>query len=439
MRAIHLFLLVLAIGLFVRLSMLFILNVPLDIEFAELEKIARNLARRGAFADPYKVPTGATAHHAPAYPFLLSLVFKAFGFGAAAGLAVAVVNLVLASLQWAIVALIARQAQLPVVPGVVAPLVGAAFPYRFLKELRWEAALTGTVTAALILFTLHWWQAKRGKPIASLTLGAAWGLGMMCSPSLLPVLLVTMAVIATRPPRAPAMVHASVVLVGMLIAVTPWTVRNYHALHAFVFMRSNFGLEFSVSNNPHAYVLAVDNIGNDRSSYFHIRHPYSNRAEAQLLASEGEVAYNRRRLHEALEWIRSDPHRFAQLTLGRVVYFWFTPYTSQPWKNLVLTPLSAMAFYGLWVMVRRRQPLGFLLLGMWMAFPLVYYLVQTDTRYRYPIEWTFVLLGVFGLHAAIARRAHAQRPIPNPQFPTPNSQLPKNLEMGRDQQISGGR
>lgn len=411
LRAIYLFLLILALGIAVRAAMLLILDVPLGLEFAEIEKIARNLARRGEFADPYKVATGPTAHHAPAYPFLLSLIFKGFGLGAAAGLVMALVNIVLASVQWALVALIARRAQLPAAVGLGAAVLGAAFPYRFLKELRWEAALTGAVTAALILLTLQWWQSPR-RTLHSLALGVAWGMGMLCTPNLLPVFLLVLAlfVVSSAPGlRAPAAAHVGVAAVGMVLAVTPWTVRNYTALHAFVFVRSNFGLEFSVSNNPQAHILAVENIGSDRTNYFHTHHPYSNRAEAQILAREGEVAYNRRRLRETLVWIRSDPQTFVRLTLGRVVYFWFTPYTSQPWKNVVVTPLSAVAFFGLWVMVRRRLPLGYILLAVWIAYPLVYYLVQTDTRYRYPIEWTFVLLGVFGVYSVVAERSEALR------------------------------
>lgn len=409
--AVRLFLLLLALGITVRVLMLLALDVPLELQFAEMERIARHLFRRGAFADPYKVQTGPTAHHAPLYPFLVSLLFKVFGLTVAAGFAMAVMNFVFASLQWALVPIISVRSHLPRTVGVAAALLGAALPYRFMKELRWEAALVGAVLAALTWLTLYWWQRPRLRATHSLALGLAWGAGMMCSPNLLPVFLVTLAVviIASVGKRRRALaVQSAVAIIGMMMALTPWTVRNYRMLGAFVFVRSNFGLEFSVSNNPHAFVLASDNVADgDSTNYFHTHHPWSNREEAQALLREGEVAYNRRKLHETVAWIRSEPRQFGRLTAGRIAYFWFTPYTTQAWKNFVVTPLAVLAFYGLWVMLRRRLPLGYLLLAIWIGYPLVYYLVQTDTRYRYPIEWTFVLLGVFALHAMVTPLRHA--------------------------------
>jgi hypothetical protein len=404
--AIRLFLLLLTLGIAVRTLMLLALDVPLELQFAEMERIARHLFRRGAFADPYKVQTGPTAHHAPVYPFLISLLFTAFGLTVAAGFAMAVMNFVFASLQWALVPIISVKSNLPRTVGVAAALLGATLPYRFMKEVRWEAALVGAVLATLTLLTLHWWQRPQPRAAHSFVLGLAWGTGMMCSPNLLPVFVVTVAIVVItsgRQRRRALIAHSAVVAVGVVIAVTPWTVRNYKALGAFVFVRSNFGLEFSISNNPSAFVLAVDNLGkDDPTNYFHTHHPWSSREEAQALLREGEVAYNRRKLHETMAWIRSDPGQFGRLTAGRIAYFWFTPYTAQAWKNFVVTPLTLLAFYGLWSMLRQRLPLGYLLLAMWISYPLVYYLVQTDTRYRYPIEWTFVLLAVFALYTMIA-------------------------------------
>ena len=76
------------------------------------------------------------------------------------------------------------------------------------------------------------------------------------------------------------------------------------------------------------------------------------------------------------------------LTLGRITYFWVTPYWTQVWKNFFLTPWTLLAACGLWVMVRRQRELGLLILALWIGFPLVHYLIQADTRYRYPIDRT---------------------------------------------------
>src|SRR5258708_4921704 len=52
----------------------------LDInEGTEIVNVAHHLAERGTFDDPYKSPTGPTAHVAPGYPFFLSAVYRLFG------------------------------------------------------------------------------------------------------------------------------------------------------------------------------------------------------------------------------------------------------------------------------------------------------------------------------------------------------------------------
>jgi hypothetical protein len=186
----------------------------------------------------------------------------------------------------------------------------------------------------------------------------------------------------------------------VLLAIAPWTIRNYRELHAVMFMRSNFGLEFSLSNNPETHVLGVDNdtIG-FTDTYFQRHHPGLNRGEAEEILRVGEAPYNRALLHRTIDWIRANPGQFVALTLSRIAYFWFPPYRTQPWKNFLLTPWTILAACGLWVMIRRRWELGLPILALWIGFPLVHYLIQMDTRYRYPIDWTFALLAVFAVQA----------------------------------------
>src|SRR3954468_19544919 len=44
----------------------------------EADSIARSLAAKGAFADPFAAPTGATAHCAPIYPAVGALIYTIF-------------------------------------------------------------------------------------------------------------------------------------------------------------------------------------------------------------------------------------------------------------------------------------------------------------------------------------------------------------------------
>jgi hypothetical protein len=58
---------------------------------------------------------------------------------------------------------------------------------------------------------------------------------------------------------------------------------------------------------------------------------------------------------------------------------------------------TLVAAYGLWVALHRHRDLGLLLLATWIGYPMVHYLVQGNTRYRDPIEWSVTLLAIYVL------------------------------------------
>jgi len=66
-------------------------------------------------------------------------------------------------------------------------------------------------------------------------------------------------------------------------------------------------------------------------------------------------------------------------------------------KNVVLFPMVGLAFWGLVKMLRAAPAAGWLFLSGWLAFPLVYYVIQLMTRYRYPLEWSIAFLCAFAL------------------------------------------
>src|ERR1700737_385942 len=94
------------LGVASRIVAVKVLHIQSVVDFAESELIAKSLATHNLFGAPYKVPTGATAHHAPIYPFLLSLIFRAFGYGSAAAVAMIAMNISFASLQYALLPLL---------------------------------------------------------------------------------------------------------------------------------------------------------------------------------------------------------------------------------------------------------------------------------------------------------------------------------------------
>src|SRR5262249_30178179 len=88
-------------------------------------------------------------------------------------------------------------------------------------------------------------------------------------------------------------------VLGLSIAIcSPWIVRNWTMLGAPYFVRDNLGLELFISNNDDAQPELVKN------PRLRFLHPMANKTEADLVVQLGEGPYNRRRLGDALLWIR---------------------------------------------------------------------------------------------------------------------------------------
>ncbi len=65
----------------------------------------------------------------------------------------------------------------------------------------------------------------------------------------------------------------------------------------------------------------------------------------------------------------------------------------------------------------RSQPLRAKIVALiWVVYPLVFYIVQFDRRYRHPIEWTFLLMAAqaFVVFGHLDGRSIRTRAVVNP-------------------------
>jgi hypothetical protein len=181
--------------------------------------------------------------------------------------------------------------------------------------------------------------------------------------------------------------------------LSPWVARNYFVFHRFIPLRSNFGAELRMGN-------ADDAVGLWRFWM----HPSSNVLELQKYRQTGEIAYVHMKQQQALEFIRAHPAKFARLCARRAIYFWYgTPRDSgmeilTQGRNIGFLLSSILAFGGLWIMWRRRNPATFLFASLLFAAPLIYYVTFPHPRYRAPIEPEMLILMVGLLLAAEPRR-----------------------------------
>jgi hypothetical protein len=197
-----------------------------------------------------------------------------------------------------------------------------------------------------------------------------------------------------------------------ILIVAPWIVRNWVVFHRPVFIRDNFGLELSVSNNDCANALFEVN---DQNGCWAQTHPNYNYAEAQKVREMGEAEYNRMKLREAVGWIRGDPTRFADLTAQRFIAFWLPPHSLNKGNGMIWRPFGVQLFTllslpGLFLMWRNSRGAAYVV-GLWLVFfPLIYYFIQFMDRYRYPIFWASFLAGSYFITEVTRGLVGARRP-----------------------------
>jgi hypothetical protein len=359
----------------------------------EVARVSVSVAQRGTFGDPYaSLPTGLTAHVAPAYVFLYAAVAKLSGVGRAGAIALWSLNVGFLALQFALLPVLSEQLGLGVLPGICAAVFGVLVqPYRVLPG--WESLFTGALLVVLCALTLPHFKSPRDWRHSAL-LGFLWGLAILANPQSVLLLFawpLAASVENSSVELAKARRALLVVAAGAALACLPWFIRNYQRFHSVFFVRDNFGLELFTSNNPCARPTLLENI----NSGCHIKtHPNPNPDIAGEVIDKGEIRFNQERLHQALNWISSNPRAFASLTGRRFLKFWF-PYLGSLRYAIPTGILTILSFAGLAMLFRsssqNNRRAAWMLASTLLLYPLVHYFVQFEARYRYPIFWATFL------------------------------------------------
>ncbi len=366
---------------------------------AEPVRVARSLASRGTFADPFVVmPTGITAHVSPVYPFLYSLVLRMFGTGYTALRIVWTLNVAFFALQMALLPILSYRLYLGVLAGIIAAALGTFSLYAPI-DTRWESFFAGTLLLLAYLLTD---RVFRDKAITTTVIaGGLWGVLILTNPVIVLLLLAwPLCLLLHLRPFSLSYLRRLVVIFGLaLLIVSPWIVRNYLRFGAFIFVRDNLGLELYTGNNS----CAAPELRTNIQSGCHARtHPNVNLAISTELAATGEVPFYRAKMHQALDWIESHPVVFLRLTAQRFRLFWF-PEAERLWEAVPVWIITVLSIPGLWV-IARKNPCAVCVIGTaWLLFPLVHYVIPFEPRYRYPIFWTSLLASGCALAAALQK------------------------------------
>jgi hypothetical protein len=169
-----------------------------------------------------------------------------------------------------------------------------------------------------------------------------------------------------------------------------------------MFMRDNLGLELYVSNQDLAQPSYEVN-----QVMLKEAHPSNSSDAAEKLRTMGEIAYNRELLDLTKTWIASHPAHFLRLVATRAFYFWMGPW-EHPEMLAVSGLLTLLGFAGLFAMGKNGGLESTALIAtVWIAYPVMYYLVQYVNRYRVSIDWTITLSAAAFVYQRLEAAAHS--------------------------------
>lgn len=273
--------------------------------------------------------------------------------------------------------------------GIVAAVAWAVFPW----FSQWAITIIWEVTISALLFTCLFWYALRLESSRRwpmwLGFGALWGFALLTNPALLMLLVASVLWLAYRRAGVGIAWFKLMLIAAVTCAVvlSPWLIRNRIVFGQWAFVRTNFGFEFWMGNFHGGH-------GRDWAG----RHPTTNPQEYAEYAKLGELGYVRSKADIAKQTLREYPREFLVLTARRFVTFWdgstikynfpAAPY----WLPSSYLPISLLFLPSLiWACIRRVPGWG-LFLGAVLLYPLPYYIVLNQVRYRHSIEPLMLLL-----------------------------------------------
>jgi hypothetical protein len=371
----------------------------------ELGRVARAIAAGEGFSSPLRdMDTGPTAWFTPIYPYFVAGIFKLWGiYSEMSRVIIATLNCAFAALTIVPIYGIAKRS---FGEGVA---IGASWVWVFLPTALyfpiawiWDTALTALIFMLIFWATLALRGTRTIPPWAGY--GALWVVGGLINPSILSLFpfFLGWLVWNERKEAAPWVKHAAAVLLLFTIGLAPWTIRNYRVFGKFIVLRSNFGLELWLGNNPNV----VDGLSQ-------LSHPNDNPEEAEKYIRMGEIAYMAEKEHEAFTFMRTHPRDTLNYTFHRFVNIWLsqTDNLLDVWSSASLYRKALMTFNSLLsllsllgVLYARRArhpdaaPYGMVLL----IFPLVFYLTHSSPRYRFPMDPIILILAASTLARLIS-------------------------------------
>lgn len=392
----------------------------------ELGRVARSIAAGQGFSSPLRmVDSGPTIWFTPIYPYLVASIFKIWGiFSEPSRIIIETLNCAFTALTVIPIYCIAQRTFRNSV-AVCAAWAWVFLPTAVMFPITW---IWDTAMAALFLALIFWatLAVRDAKSIWAWSgYGALWAVGVLINPSLLSVFpfLVGWAVWQAHRDSSSWVKFSAATLLVFTIGLVPWTVRNYRVFGKFIVLRSNFGLELWLGNNPEV-----------PDTWNQSLHPNDDRKEAEKYKQMGEIAYMAEKQQVAFAYMRTHPADTLNHIFRRFVENWLA-ITDNPvdiWQYAPLHVkafivqnflLSLFTFLGTLFAYRANPGKAFPFAMVVLVFPIVFYLTHSSLRYRFPMDPIMVVLAAYGLYYPVSQwleRTKTQRDTASiaPAIPT---------------------
>lgn len=190
---------------------------------------------------------------------------------------------------------------------------------------------------------------------------------------------------------------AMLLCLGLLLAISPWLIRNMLVLNEPV-IRTMYGYNLWRGNHPGATGTARLDTGQHSEAFLSVE--YLDYIERNRPDKEAEV--DRFYFEEAVKFIKEDPGGFARLTLRRIVYFLTLDPTHPLTRNIFYMGgyiiILILGISGAIILLtRKRFDIVFLLVPLF--YLLFYAPVMILPRYRLGLVWVLILTSAVTLDA----------------------------------------
>jgi 4-amino-4-deoxy-L-arabinose transferase-like glycosyltransferase len=359
-------------------------------------RVAWSLANGKGFFGPFPGYETPTAWLAPVYPFLWAICIKLSQLNPALEILLGqILNCLLsAATCWPIYSI--GKKIFGGEAGLTSAWLWAILPHSILLPVlwTWDQNLAALALALIVDATLR--LRDSGKLLAWTGYGLLWAFAALVNPTLCGVLpfLLGWLVYERRRLGSASLAPYARALAVFVLALLPWTIRNYYSVGGWFFVKSNFGLELWLGNHDPSLTMEL--------------HPMNSFPERFRLIFEGEADYNRQKERMALAYIESHPGAFLKKTWGRIQQTWMP--ASDPEMNgwaagphlgrgflMYCAAFSIVSLAGLILALRDKWMDSLPLAMCLIVFPLPYYITHTGLRYRLPVDTFMAIFTAYAL------------------------------------------